>query len=255
MGGSQFFNPSSVLAGPGGAVQGSVSCSSQFSISCVSNKQSSSVNKMIMKVFFERLWMIPIEQLHDVPGFATPLLGFQTMWRHYLKVEWKHCRPLFRVISSSVLCCRIPYHIPPNTFSVVPLKPVTNCDMNWIGWWKDSLSNFLEQETQPWTAPADPPNTLIYSSVIIVGVCEALWSALYWLIYTFLRNRCLCVTPSLQAWLLGHCPPDHGLLRALVVLLLLLFPSASTYLPHHCLCPRHCRHHSGPVGPLLHTSS
>lgn len=52
--------------------------------------------------------------------------------------------------------------------------------MNWIGWGKDSLSNFLEQEIQPWTAPADPPNTLLYSSAIIVGVSEALWSALYW---------------------------------------------------------------------------
>uniref|UniRef100_A0A3Q2YPM3 Adiponectin receptor 1a n=1 Tax=Hippocampus comes TaxID=109280 RepID=A0A3Q2YPM3_HIPCM len=30
---------------------------------------------------------------------------------------------------------------------------------------------------------------------------------------------------------------------------------AATYLPHHCLCTRHCRHYSGPVGPLLHTST
>lgn len=82
MGASRFFNPSSVLAGPRGAVQGSVSCSSRFSINCVSTKQSNSgffffffIYKRIMIVFFERLWMVPIEQLHDVPVFATPLLG------------------------------------------------------------------------------------------------------------------------------------------------------------------------------------
>lgn len=58
-----------------------------------------------------------------------------------------------------------------------------------------------------------------------------------------------------QAWLLGDRPPNHGFLRALAVLLVLLFPSASPYLPHHCMYPRHCRHHCRPVGPILYTSS
>ena len=58
-----------------------------------------------------------------------------------------------------------------------------------------------------------------------------------------------------QAGLFRDRPPDHGELRALALLLLLLLPTAAAHLPLHCLRPGHLRHHRGAVGPVCHAQA
>lgn len=60
------------------------------------------------------------------------------------------------------------------------------------------------------------------------------------------------VAPRLQVGLFRNCTADHGELRPLALLLVLLLPAAKTHLPLHRLRPGHLRHHRGSVGPVCH---
>ncbi|PKK22933.1 adiponectin receptor 1 [Columba livia] len=52
--------------------------------------------------------------------------------------------------------------------------------------------------------------------------------------------------------LFRNCTADHGELRPVALLFVLLLPAAKTHLPLHRLCPGHLRHHRCPVGPVRH---
>lgn len=65
--------------------------------------------------------------------------------------------------------------------------------------------------------------------------------------HVVLYNHPLCVSPCVQAGLQWHRLPDHGLLRPLVVLLLLLLPSALLHLLDSGVRTGISRYHRLPV--------
>lgn len=56
----------------------------------------------------------------------------------------------------------------------------------------------------------------------------------------------------LQVGLFRNCTADHGELRPVALLLVLLLPTAKTHLPLHRLCLGYLCHHCGTVGPICY---